>query len=366
MVLLRNLPSLRHAVQVAERLVQALKEPFEVQGQQIVVTISVGIAQVDALSATPEDVLRNADAAMYQAKLSGKDQLAVFDSQMHAAVVRALELESALAFALENEELRLVYQPIHDVKSRNLVGFEALLRWNRPGLGEVGPAEFIPIAEQSRLMASIGHWVFGEACRQLAEWKRDSPQSQPLRLSVNVSKKQLTRSDFLPNVKALLDQYPGVAESLNVEVTESTVMADPELIVEVLSRLREWGIRIHMDDFGTGHSSLSCLHRFPIDVLKIDRSFVMTMESNPDYAAIIHAIISLAHHLKVTVVAEGVENESQLNELRDLGCEYAQGYYFARPLSKPDASDWIAKQQSNTSADPMAEAESTYAELVSI
>jgi len=274
---------------------------------------------------------------MYQAKLSGKDQLAVFDAAMHASVVRRLELESALRNAIERRELQLLYQPIYSVATASLMGFEALMRWRSPIYGDIEPTEFIPIAEQTTLMCVLGEWALEEACQQLAWWRAELPEAADLRISVNVSKKQLTRMEFLPSIERILAKYPGVGAALNIEVTESAIMSDSELIAEVLGKLRAFGARIHMDDFGTGHSSLSCLHRFPIDVLKIDRSFVMTMESNPDYEAVVHAIISLAHHMGVGVVAEGVELASQLESLRSLDCEYAQGFLFSKPLDSAHA-----------------------------
>jgi Amt family ammonium transporter len=190
----------------------------------------------------------------------------------------------------------------------------------------------------------LGEWALEEACRQLACWRAELPEAVELRVSVNVSKKQLTRVEFLPSMERILATYPEVGAALNIEVTESAIMSDPELIAEVLGKLRAFGMRIHMDDFGTGHSSLSCLHRFPIDVLKIDRSFVMTMQSNPDYEAVVHAIISLAHHMGVKVVAEGVELASQLEALRSLECEYVQGYLFSKPLDAAHATRWIMER----------------------
>ena len=340
-LLVRNLPSVLEASTVARRLITALKEPFAVGRDELVITTSIGIAIIDRQDTSPDEILRLADVAMYQAKLAGKDQFAIFDGQMHQSLVRRLEIETALPCALERHELQLKYQPIYDAATGQLEAFEALLRWKNPELGEITPDEFIPVAEETRLMGSIGEWVLRQACWQLSMWRQAVPQATRLRLSVNVSRKQLVWPGFLDSVHSILAEFPGIGSSLNFEITESAVMEQPQVISQVLAELRQLGIQIHMDDFGTGHSSLSCLHLLPIDVLKIDRSFVMNMESNADYEAVIQSIISLAHHLHVKVVAEGVESSAQVNSLRDLGCEFLQGFFFSRPVSPTSAEQII-------------------------
>lgn len=284
---------------------------------------------------------------MYDAKSNRKTSPSVFDEEMHRSSARRLELELALRGAVDRNELHLVHQPILNIQTGELTGLESLLRWDHSKFGLVYPNDFIPLSEESGVIVPVGAWVLENACRNVREFRqlRDDPSN--LSVSVNVSKRQLLDADFIGYLNDTLDRYQLSGEELNIEITESVVMDNPEQIADKLSQIKQLGIGIHMDDFGTGHSSLSCLHRFPIDVLKIDQSFVSTMDSNPEYEAIVFAIISLAHNLNVKVIAEGIETEQQLQQLRDLGCDYGQGYFFAKPKPTSEIASVLAEMSLN-------------------
>lgn len=337
-VLLENVGEPAAALKIAQRLQDVLRPPITLEGRDVFVTASIGIA-LGSAQHTADALLREADTAMYRAKLSGKAQCAIFDQHMHAAVLERLLLEADLRSALDRQELSVAYQPIVHLESGMLSGFESLLRWSHPSRGGVSPAVFIPIAEESGQIQRLGFWIIEQACRQLAQWRREFPAQNDVYVSVNVSRRQMLDPNFADRVEAILREFDVEARRLHIEVTENAVMHGEANVIEALSRLRRLGSRILMDDFGTGHSSLSCLHRFPIDVLKIDRAFVDTMSNNRDYAAVVQAIVGLAHNLRVRVVAEGVETAHQLAQLQSLDCDFAQGYLFSRPLPPAQASD---------------------------
>ncbi len=329
--LLLDSPHRDEVIGLSEMLLTHLSSDYEIGTQVVHIGVSLGIAYTECGTIPPAELMRNADLAMYRAKYTGKSRIAVFDREMHAAVMRRLELEAALTTVLKEGGLRLVYQPIFNVKDGRTIGLEALLRWNHDALGDVSPLEFIPVAEETGLIVSIGRWVIQEACRTIAMLNQTVPHLHPLSVAVNVSKRQIVDPGFVKDVEHILATNGVSGKQLTLEITESLIMDNPEDIVDRLHEIRALGIRLYMDDFGTGHSSLSCLHRFPIDVLKIDRSFVSTMESNDDYESIIHAIITLAHNLNTTVVAEGIETQWQLSRLRDLDCDLGQGFLFSEP-----------------------------------
>jgi diguanylate cyclase (GGDEF)-like protein len=331
-VLLEGLKRPGDSALVAERIQEQLRQPFHIQGHQLVSSASIGIAVGGHATASADQLLRDADTAMYRAKMAGKAQHAIFDNDMHAAVVRRMKLESSLRLAIERDDLELAYQPIVDLKTAELVGLEALVRWKTAERGYISPSEFVPVAEETGLIAAIGAWVLDAACRQLGEWRRALPQ-RDIFISVNLSKRQVARLGLIDEIAQTLQRCGIEGRHLKLEITEAVIMENPETITESLRRLRDLGIELYMDDFGTGHSSLSCLHRFPIDVLKIDRSFVDTMGANRDYASVIAAITTLAHNLRAKVTAEGVETASQLAQLISLECDYGQGYYFAKPMT---------------------------------
>lgn len=350
-ILLERTKSQDCALQVAERVIDAMNAPFTLgSGREVFTTASVGISYVEQRSASAEDLLREADTAMYEAKSQGKSQHRFFDPKMHQQVNERLDLESDLRRATESNQLLLHYQPIVELHGGKLLGFEALVRWQHPKLGLVAPHQFIPIAEETGLIEPIGQWVLEEACRQMSEWSARFEACKPLSISVNLSSKQLGRGGLEDNVSSVLRNHGLDPGRLRIEVTESAIMEYPEQSAEVLERLRSKGARIGIDDFGTGYSSLSALHRLPVDVLKVDRSFVNKMLQSPENSAIVKTILSLADNLSLDVIAEGVETIEQLHHLRAMGCPYAQGFLFSRPL---DCEQVEQLYQSQT-ADPPA------------
>ncbi|HXE51931.1 MAG TPA: EAL domain-containing protein [Tepidisphaeraceae bacterium] len=341
-ILLEDIKDPADAIQVAERIQQALSLPLRLQGHDIYTTASIGVVNsVDGYD-NGKDLLRDADAAMYRAKASGKARHVVFDGTMHDAAMQRLRLESDLRRAAERGELVLHYQPVVELNSRELVGFEALIRWERDGK-LVSPADFITIAEDTGLIVPIGIWVLEEACRQLRVWRAANSHLPNLSISVNVSRRQFADQNLVECIRKVLQATRIPATSLNLEITESLIMQDTQSAMTALQQIRELGVGIHMDDFGTGYSSLSCLHRFPLDGLKIDRAFVHNFAERRDSAAVIHAIVSLAHNLNMKVIAEGLETPEQVAFLQAMDCDHGQGYLFGRPLTAEAATAYISK-----------------------
>ncbi len=337
-VLLENLESTDEAVSVAGRLNEVLNVPFLLAGHEIIVSCSIGIAIIDASIRTAEVALRNADTAMYSAKSDGKNRAAAFDESMHASIVARLELESRLRTAIKNQQFELHYQPIVELHSMQTTGFEALVRWRSEDGRLIPPNVFISLAEETGLIVPLGEWIFEEACRTLVQWNSSLELENHVSMSINVSKRQFTEESFCGFVADVLLRTKAPGHLVHIEITESLVMDNPKIIVHRIHELQSLGIQIYMDDFGTGHSSLSCLHQFPIDVLKIDQSFVSNMEQNKGIAVITDAITVMARKLEIKVVAEGIETARQLASLIEMGCDYGQGYYFSKPLPKPQIS----------------------------
>jgi EAL domain-containing protein (putative c-di-GMP-specific phosphodiesterase class I) len=291
----------------------------------------------------PEDILRDADTAMYRAKSLGKARHVVFDQSMHASAVNLLQIETDLRMALEKKQFFLLYQPIVSLDNFKLCGFEALLRWHHPERGLISPLDFIPIAEETGQIIAIGEWALHEACRQMRRWEKTYNTATPLFISVNLSCKQFNNQLLLEQVSNVLNKTGISPRRLKLEITESAVMDNIDSATEMLSQLRDLGVQLAIDDFGTGYSSLSYLHRFPIDTLKIDRSFVTRMADNAENVEIVRTIVMLAQVLGMDVIAEGVETKEQLKILRDLRCEFGQGYYFSRPSNTSDAEKIIVE-----------------------
>lgn len=333
-ILLDGIEDPSDATRVAERLQLELQLPFNIRGHDVFTSVSVGIAMSSTGYSGPDDVLRDADTAMYRAKALGKARHEIFDLEMHSRAVALLKLETDLRLAVERHEFLIQYQPIMKLGTNDIHGFEALVRWQHPERGLLSPSEFIPIAEETGLIIPLGRWVLSEACRQTRIWQEEFAGCERLTLSVNYSGKQFMQSDVIEQIKLILEETGFDPTLLQLEITESAVIENTRTVTEMILQLRKLGIRLSMDDFGTGYSSLSYLHNFPIHTLKIDRSFISNKGEVGDNE-IVRTIIMLARNLGLDVVAEGVETEEQLAYLQALDCEYAQGFLFYRPLD-PD------------------------------
>jgi diguanylate cyclase (GGDEF)-like protein len=344
-ILLDELESNNDVIRVAERLQEDLIQPYHIGGQEVFTTASIGIALRTTGYESAENILRDADTAMYRAKQNGKARYELFDKEMHAEAVAMLRLESDLRRALERDELVVYYQPIVSLKDEKISGFEALVRWQHPQRGLIPPADFIPIAEDTGLIIDIGQKVLREACRQMREWQCQGLVDSSVTMSVNLSNKQFTSPKLEEQIARILQQTDLDPNCLNLEVTETVVTENAESACTTLRQLRALGIHLSIDDFGTGYSSLSYLHRFPVNTLKIDRSFISNMAAGNENSAIVRTIIALADNLGMTVVAEGIETEAQRDELSAAGCEHAQGYLFARPAAARTIEELMRKQQ---------------------
>jgi diguanylate cyclase (GGDEF)-like protein/PAS domain S-box-containing protein len=344
-VLLEGIPDEPSAARVAERIVAAFEAPFELSAGEHFAKASLGIAISSAQGSVPDSLIRDADAAMYQAKERGRARFEIFDRAMRARTVERLSVENDLRRALERDELRIAYQPIVSLADGSLSSVEALLRWEHPQRGLIGPAEFIPVAEESGLIEPIGRWVMDRACAQAARWHAAHPDFRPLGISVNLSVRQFTRRDLEATVASALAETGIEPSSLCMEITESVLLREPDSVSETIRRVAGLGVRFVLDDFGTGYSSLAYLTRLPIDGLKVDRSFVEALPSNDRSTAIITAIVRMAQALSLEVIAEGVETASQIDALRALHCDLAQGFYFHRPLPAEGVSELLAAQR---------------------
>ncbi len=347
-ILLEDLDDEAQAGGLAERIAAALSEPLRVSGREVFTTASLGIACESGATLgagrTPDDLVRDADTAMYRAKTEGKSRSVVFNAGMNAQAVNRLELEMDLRRALEKEEFRVFYQPIVSLESREVCEVEALVRWEHPVRGLVPPGDFIPLAEETGLIVPLGLWVLCEACRQVRAWQEAARGSQKrLRLSVNVSARQLQQPDLVAKVAEVLAETGLTPACLKLEITESVMMLDADQTIPRLHALRALGVHLAVDDFGTGYSSMAYLSSLPIDTLKIDRSFVAKMSRSEDDAAIVRAIVMLAKTLGLQITSEGIETPGQLALLCDLGCDQGQGYHFARPLPPADFAALLAR-----------------------
>jgi len=337
-ILLEEISSERDAAEVAQRIAAAFARPFVLGSTEHFVSASVGIALAESGDQQPEMLIRDADAAMYRAKERGRARYELFDADMRARAVARLRIENDLRRALEREELRLEYQPVVSLRDGSITVVEALVRWSHPERGIVGPNEFIPVAEECGLIEPIGRWVLAEACRQAAQWHEGNPDSAPVGISVNLSPRQMVQAD-LPQVVAHALAASGIDPStVSLEITETVLLEEAEVVRDTLRALKAMGVRLVLDDFGTGYSSLGYLKRLPLDTLKIDRSFVDGLGTERGDSAIVEAVIGMARALSLGVIAEGVENELQLTELNVLGCDQAQGYYFSRPISASEVT----------------------------
>lgn len=347
-IVLQEVHQLGEATGVAERITTHFTRPFYINDQAVFTNVSIGIALGSPEYNYPEEVLRDADIVIDRAKVRGQSGFAVFDTAMHDGFAEKLRLENELRQAVTELDqdpdccpFHVVYQPIISLATDRIVGFEALLRWHHPELGSISPVQFIPIAEETGLIVPIGEWILFQACRQLRIWEEQKYPRIPLKMSVNISGRQFSQTDLIPQIDRILELTGVRGSNLKLEVTESAIMDNADSATKMLLELKERQIQLCMDDFGTGYSSLSYLHRFPLDTLKIDRSFVSPITSFQDKSEILQTIVTLAHNLGMSVVAEGVETLIQQKTLRSLGCEFAQGYLFSKPVDAHSASQLI-------------------------
>jgi diguanylate cyclase (GGDEF)-like protein len=329
-IILRDLDTTGKAQKIARKIYQNITLPFALSGNRINIDVNIGIASCDAEYDTPEQILRDADIAMHYAKEKNAGP-AVFTKDMRARFLERVRFEMDLRHAIERNELALHYQPIVSLSDGRLKGFEVLLRWHHSEFGMIPPNKFIPIAEQSDLIQPLTLWVLTRSCAQLAEWQKMSPEYRDLTVSVNISGKHLSDDELIDDIENILEDTRLQAKGLKLEITESTAMENPEQTVNILNKLNHLGVQLSLDDFGTGYSSLSYLHRLPFDTLKIDRSFVYSVGEQGENSEILQTIISLAKNLKMRVIAEGIETESQLAVLQNLGCDFGQGFLLAKP-----------------------------------
>jgi len=340
-VLLDGLGDLGDAKVVADRVLAEMLNPFTLSSREVRLSPAIGVALSATGYAHPDEALRDAETALHRARVLGGSHCEVFDAEVLKSEQSVLQLESELELALERGELQLAYQPIVSLAAGEVVGFEALVRWRHPVLGIVSPLDFIPIAERNGLIVSIGRWILQEACTQLRAWQTSIPAARELWISVNLSGVQMREADFIAGVEEVLRRSDLQARHLVLEITEGVAMDNPVAVTTLLMRLRATGIRISVDDFGTGYSSLAYLRQFPVDGLKIDQSFVRGIAHDKGTVAIVTSIVAMAKELGLSVVAEGVEKDNQLDVLQSLGCESAQGYLFAPPLDAAGAEDFL-------------------------
>ena len=328
-ILLSNLDDMKQAEMMAQDLLHAIARPVQIDQHSLKITASLGISYYPRDGVDYESLMKSADLSMYHAKDNGRNTYRVFEPEMNRRVINHMQLDNALRDALKNDELFLVYQPLIDLKKSKVVGFEALMRWNSKTLGMVSPADFIPMAEENGLILEMGEWVLREACLQMKKWQKQGLKD--LTVAVNISGRQFRQTNLPELVSKILKSIELPAKYLELELTESLLIEDIDHVVDTMYSLKDMGIKLVIDDFGTGYSSLSYLKQFPVDKLKIDRSFISEMASNQNDAAIAKAIINLGHSLNIEVLAEGIENEFQRDFVISHGCDYAQGYYYKAP-----------------------------------
>jgi diguanylate cyclase (GGDEF)-like protein len=342
-ILLEEISDLGAAVRVATWIQESLAAPFNLKEHEVYITTSIGIVIGSAVYQKPEDILRDADIAMYVAKSRGKARYEIFNAAMRERIMERLTLENDLRLAIERHEFEVYYQPIVSLQTGQLIGFEALSRWRHPERGLLPPAEFIPIAEETGMIMPIDRWVLRQACTQMRIWQENIPFFPSLTISVNMSGKQIAQPDLIEQIGQGLAESGLDAHCLKIEITESTIMENNVATADVFFRLKNMGVEVQIDDFGTGYSSLGYLHQFPVNALKIDRSFINLLDSASSNPEIAQTVVTLAHELGMAAVAEGVETESQLRQLRDLGCEFGQGFLLSVPLTSALVTEMLTE-----------------------
>ena len=343
-IILKNLNSSDEANIVSKRIQSNLKQSVTIADQNLSVTASIGVVADISDYETVSALIHHADLAMYQAKRLGKACHQLFEPEIYEQALAKKSLEHDLRKAIQKNELQLVYQPIRNLFKNKLVGFEALMRWHHPDQGMIPPSTFIPMAEETGLIIPLGECLLHIACQQISKWQEQKSIDPSMVVNLNISGQQLQHPNFLEMVDQVLMQYELSSSSFAIEITESSLVGDNDCVLATLQGLRERGFKLSLDDFGTGYSSLSYLHRFPIDTLKIDRSFIQTMEPDSNNYEIVRTILSLAETLNLDVVAEGVETAEQVDILKQLNCTMVQGYFFARPLATEDATQYLIEE----------------------
>jgi len=345
-ILLDNINDVVGATVIAERIQAVFDKPFEIEGNEIFTSASIGIVVSEKGYKAPEELVRNADTAMYRAKARGTACFEVFDADMHSRAMERMEIENDLRRAIDNQEFVVYYQPIVSLENGTIKAFEALVRWQHPRRGLVSPVDFIPIAEETGMILPIGDWVLREACRQTRAWQIKVPHAQEVQISVNLAAKEVAKPGLVAAIEQALGNTGLDPRHLKLEITESAIMESMDVVTNALGKLRDMNIQVSIDDFGTGYSSLGYLHRLPANCLKIDRAFIRDMEGNGESTQIVNTIILLAHALQMTVVAEGIEDEEQLRRLRELGCEFGQGYLFSPPVDAEAGTELLESERS--------------------
>jgi len=331
-------------IQFAEEILAAFIEPFTLQDHQVFINVSIGIAFGKTDYNKPEHLLRDADTAMYHAKAAGKAQYRIFEATMYRAALQLLQIETDLRRAIRQQEFSLNYQPIVALDSGKIAGLEALIRWNHPDRGFIPPSSFIPVAEETGLIADIGTWVLREACHQIRNWQKQGVIDPDFSVSVNLSARQFAQNNLMEQITHILAEADLSPSCLKLEVTESAIMDNPKSAADILSKLRQQRIQLSMDDFGTGYSSLSYLQSFPMDYLKIDRSFVMSLDGTEAQLGLVPIIVKIAQTMNMQVVAEGIETLEQFAQLRSLNCDFGQGYFFSKPLTAEKVVELIGSR----------------------
>jgi len=344
-LLFTGVDGVANSTEIAEKIHDRLATPYQLGPYQTFNSASIGIVVGPAKYQRAEDVLRDADTAMYEAKRAGRDQYIFFDTEMHNQVLRQLQIKNELRTVIGTDQLSLNYQPIVSLQTGEVSAVEALVRWKHPELGWISPAEFIPIAQESDLILELGEWVLREGCRQFSQWKSDLGSMAPAQISINLARKQFGDPHMLKVIADVLKESGLQRNELQLEVTEDAFALDVDDAVETMRSIRELGVKLAIDDFGSGTSSFIALHRFPVDVLKIDRSLIGNIEESSGEAAMLHGLVVMARNLNIKLVAEGIETSSQARAVQDLGCEYMQGYFFARPMPADDVVEFMINEK---------------------
>jgi diguanylate cyclase (GGDEF)-like protein len=329
-------------IRIVRRLLEEIESPALIGGSSVQVTASAGVVMDMDRYRTPEEILRDADISMYKAKEQGKNRFRVFTPSMHTEAVEAVALENDLKRAIREKELFLEFQPIQSLKDSRTVGFEALVRWRHPAKGLLGPDQFIPLAEESGQILEIGAWVLRKACSTMAGWRESIQATREMVIAVNLSGRQLEQADLVESIGDILRETGLPAEALRLEITETSLTVNSDRVLKIFNEIKNLGVQISIDDFGTGYSSLSYLQNFPVDTLKVDRSFIQGIANGHEDLEIVRAVVFLAHSLGMDVVAEGVEEIEQLTAVQGLDCEYVQGFYFSHPVSQAEIEKMLA------------------------